>query len=213
MLYLAEMFLRVWANGWHDYWHMNQNRFDFAITWLVLAIQFFVFAPGMFSWAHHDVIRYVQLIRIVRLVRLFEYIPQYRVIVHTASVVLPSLFHLMRLLTLLFFAFATLGVMLFGGLLSPESHAPLLRFRAPRSHALRWPGACKTVFLLTPTTPGEGPRPQPHTRRPGVLFQPLRGVQLQRLHLRLSATLQLAAAERLAGVYGGVREALRHAGN
>eukprot|EP00959_Pyramimonas_sp_CCMP1952_P216487 4527656-Pyramimonas_sp.AAC.2 len=118
------MYLKVWAQGWSPYWRVWQNRFDFAITWTVLPLQVIERTPGLLEG--YDVIRYVQLLRIARLVRLFKYIPQYRVVLRTAHVVLPSLFQLTRLLLLLFFVFALLGVQLFGGMMRDHGRNPEL---------------------------------------------------------------------------------------
>jgi len=124
VVYFIEMMLKVWAYGWDDYWYPLQNKFDFTITWMVTIIQMIIVVPNGID--SRSVIRYAQLCRILRIVRLLEYVPQYRVIINTAAVVIPSLSQLIFAMFCLLYLFAILGVQLFGGMVKDRGNNPKL---------------------------------------------------------------------------------------
>mmetsp|Transcript_45551 Transcript_45551/g.85054 ORF Transcript_45551/g.85054 Transcript_45551/m.85054 type:complete len:581 (+) Transcript_45551:116-1858(+) len=124
-MYAVEGLLKVWAHGFEEYWSHLHNQYDFVITWIVVLIQLSILAPG-FNVMPTYIIRYVQLFRMLRLVRLLEHWPQYRAILRTAYVVIPSLARLIMVLFLQLSVFSYMGVQLFGGLVHSRGNNPKL---------------------------------------------------------------------------------------
>lgn len=126
-VYILEMALKVASQGFDRYWRDLGNRFDFAVTWLLLFGAEYVLYP--FSKNDPEVVRYLVLLRCLRLFSVLADIPRFRRIVQVFSTLIPASVPLFSFFFLSLYVFAAVGVELFGGLiyasnpaLDPELH-------------------------------------------------------------------------------------------
>lgn len=127
LIYIIEMLLKVASQGFDRYWRDLGNRFDFAVTWLLLLGAGYVLYP--YSKNDPDIVRYLVLLRCLRLFALMADIPRFRRLVQVFSILIPASVPLFSFFFLSLYVFAAAGVEFFGGLiyasnpaLDPEKH-------------------------------------------------------------------------------------------
>uniref|UniRef100_A0A0D6R419 EF-hand domain-containing protein n=1 Tax=Araucaria cunninghamii TaxID=56994 RepID=A0A0D6R419_ARACU len=117
-LYVVEMALKIFSYGFDAYWRDGQNRFDFAITWIIVIGETltFVFPHGLPILSNAEWIRYLLIARLLRLTRILIRIPRYRGIVATFFTLIPSLTPYIGIIFCVMCLYCSLGSQLFGGL-------------------------------------------------------------------------------------------------
>lgn len=120
-VYILEMFLKVISQGFDRYWRDLGNRFDFAVTWLLLFGAIYVLYP--FSDNDPEVVRYLVLLRCLRLFSVLADVPRFRRIVQVFSMLIPASVPLFSFFFLTLYFFAAAGVELFGGLIYASNPA------------------------------------------------------------------------------------------
>lgn len=121
LFYIVEMVLKVGSQGFNRYWRDLGNRFDFAVTWLLLLGAGYVLYP--YSKNDPDIVRYLILLRCLRLFALMADIPRFRRLVQVFSILIPASVPLFSFFFLSLYVFAAAGVELFGGLIYASNPA------------------------------------------------------------------------------------------
>lgn len=105
-------------------------RFDFAVTWLLLAGALYVLYP--YADTNPELVRYLILLRCLRLGAVLADLPRFRKLVKVFSVLFPAAVPLFSFFFLSLYVFAAAGVAMFGGLI--YANAPGLQvIRTPAS--------------------------------------------------------------------------------
>lgn len=127
LVYIVEMILKVASQGFDRYWRDLGNRFDFAVTWLLLFGAVYVLYP--FTENDPEFVRYLVILRCLRLFSVLADVPRFRRLVQVFSTLVPASVPLFSFFFLSLYVFAAAGVELFGGLiyasnpaLDPELH-------------------------------------------------------------------------------------------
>ncbi|KAH7288344.1 hypothetical protein KP509_31G023000 [Ceratopteris richardii] len=119
-IYVVEMLLKIYAYGFFNYWREGLNKFDFCITIIIVVGETLTFAlPNTASIiSNEEWIRYLLIARLLRLIRLLMHIQRYRVIISTFLKLIPWLTPYLGMIFCLMCIYCSLGVQLFGGLVS-----------------------------------------------------------------------------------------------
>lgn len=127
LVYILEMVAKTASQGFDRYWRDYGNRFDFAVTWLLLAGAIYALYP--YTENDRTIVRYLVLLRCLRLFSLFSKMPRFRKLVQVFTVLIPASAPLFSFFSLSLYVFAAAGVEMFGGLidrnnpaLNPESN-------------------------------------------------------------------------------------------
>lgn len=104
------------------YAESTKNLFDMTITFVAVLATIYVYYPNDYSDSR--LIRYVIMTRVLRLLRLFSMKP-FQVIVGISMEILPLAAIVLLLLFCIMYMFATLGMYLFGGMISRDPSNPL----------------------------------------------------------------------------------------
>ncbi|GLJ17076.1 hypothetical protein SUGI_0295400 [Cryptomeria japonica] len=117
-LYVVEMLLKIFSYGFDAYWREGQNRFDFAVTWIIVIGETLnlAFPHGLPILSNAEWIRYLLIARLLRLTRILIRIPRYRGIMETFFTLIPSLTSYIGLIFCVMCLYCSLGSQLFGGL-------------------------------------------------------------------------------------------------
>lgn len=121
LVYIFEMVLKVASQGFDRYWRDFGNRFDFAVTWLLLLGAGYVLYP--YSNNDPDIVRYLILLRCLRLFAVMADIPRFRRLVQVFSILIPASVPLFSFFFLMLYVFSAVGVELFGGLIYASNPA------------------------------------------------------------------------------------------
>ncbi|WCJ30756.1 Two pore calcium channel protein 1 [Euphorbia peplus] len=119
-IYVLEMALKVYSFGFTNYWMDGQNRFDFAITWIIVIGETITFAnpTGLTFLSNGEWIRYLLLARMLRLIRLLMHVKSYRAFISTFLTLIPSLMPYLGTIFCILCVYCSLGVQIFGGLVN-----------------------------------------------------------------------------------------------
>lgn len=121
LVYIVEMMLKVASQGFDRYWRDYGNRFDFAVTWLLLLGAGYVLYP--YSENDPDIVRYLILLRCLRLFAVMSDMPRFRRLVQVFSILIPASVPLFSFFFLTLYVFSAAGVELFGGLVYASNPA------------------------------------------------------------------------------------------
>lgn len=119
-LYVVEMLLKIYAYGFRTYWQDGLNKFDFMITCIIVIGETltFVLPNSVPIISNEEWIRYLLIARLLRLIRLLVHVERYRVIISTFLKLIPRLTPYLAMIFCLMCLYCSLGVQLFGGLVS-----------------------------------------------------------------------------------------------
>lgn len=119
-LYVVEMLLKIYAYGFSTYWQDGLNKFDFTITCIIVIGETltFVLPNSVPIISNEEWIRYLLIARLLRLIRLLVHVERYRVIISTFLKLIPRLTPYLAMIFCLMCLYCSLGVQLFGGLVS-----------------------------------------------------------------------------------------------
>ncbi|CAA6661126.1 unnamed protein product [Spirodela intermedia] len=118
-LYILEVALKIFTDGFGRYWMEGQNRFDFVITWIIFIGETMTFFfPHISFLSNGEWIRYLLIARMLRLVRILLHIKQYRGFVATFLTLIPSLMPYLGIIFCVLCIYCSLGVQLFGGIVN-----------------------------------------------------------------------------------------------
>ncbi|KAL9268653.1 Two pore calcium channel protein 1A-like protein [Drosera capensis] len=112
-IYVVEMALKVYSYGFVNYWRDGLNRFDFVITWVIVAGE-----TATFASPNGSTIRYLILARVLRLIRLLMHVKRYRAFVATFLTLIPSLMPYLGTIFCIMCVYSSLGVQIFGGMVN-----------------------------------------------------------------------------------------------
>ncbi|CAN6443653.1 unnamed protein product [Victoria cruziana] len=117
-IYVLEMALKVFSYGFDDYWKEVPNRFDFAVTWVIVIGETISFtAPhGLDFLSNGEWIRYLLIARMLRLTRLLMHVHRYKAFMATFFTLIPNLMPYLGTVFCVLCIYCSLGVQLFGGL-------------------------------------------------------------------------------------------------
>eukprot|EP01013_Petalomonas_cantuscygni_P008515 TRINITY_DN2123_c0_g3_i1.p1 TRINITY_DN2123_c0_g3~~TRINITY_DN2123_c0_g3_i1.p1 ORF type:complete len:1487 (-),score=137.43 TRINITY_DN2123_c0_g3_i1:171-4631(-) len=132
----VEVVLKIAAVGWTAYWYRKWNRFDFVFSlvslgvglllcglWVTYGLEKAVYMITIFEPGDHigqfdetpDPILAVFIIRLLRVFRVLALFGPFKVVLKTATNVLPVVFEYAASLGLLYYILATLGMQIFQG--------------------------------------------------------------------------------------------------
>ena len=111
------------ALGWRSYIESAKNVFDFVITIFAFLASAYVYYPNEFSDSR--LIRYIVMARVLRLVRIIISMKRFRLIGVIWYEIMPYATSVMCLLFFFMYAFAALGVELYGGMVTRDPSNPL----------------------------------------------------------------------------------------
>lgn len=119
-LYVVEMLLKIYAYGFSNYWRDGLNKFDFTITCIIVVGETltFLLPNSVPIISNEEWIRYLLIARLLRLIRLLVHVDRYRVIISTFLKLIPRLTPYLGMIFCLMCIYCSLGVQLFGGLVS-----------------------------------------------------------------------------------------------
>ncbi|XP_024358614.1 two pore calcium channel protein 1 [Physcomitrium patens] len=118
-IFVMDGVLKVCIQGWKFYWSIHVNRFDFVVTFLIVAVQ-------AVSHFHDDAriwVSYLIMARSFRVLALVTMISRWRLMGETLVHVIPATAPILVLQFLVCSHFALLGMHLFGGLIYKENAA------------------------------------------------------------------------------------------
>ncbi|CAB9519936.1 pore calcium channel protein 1 [Seminavis robusta] len=121
-IYCVEAILKIVAMGWNNYIEKAKNVFDFIITILAFLATAYVYYPNDYSDSR--LIRYIVMARVVRIARVVIAFKPFRVIGIIWYEVMPYATSVLILLFFIMYAFASLGVELYGGMVSRDPSNP-----------------------------------------------------------------------------------------
>ena len=124
VLFLVEVVVKLLALGWDEYTRSLKNVFDALATLSTCAVVVVVYVPNAVSDSRY--IRLVLLMRLLRLLRLLSLSPHVRFVSSTFLATLPQAQQLLKLLFVLLYVFAALGVELYGGRINLDPNSPEL---------------------------------------------------------------------------------------
>ena len=122
-IYCVEIFVKVSVYGWKVYADNLRNVFDFTVTILAVASSFMVYYPNDYSDSR--LIRMVVMARVLRLVRVLTTVTSFKLLLKVTAEILPAAASVALVLFFLLYFFATLGVQLYGGMVSRDPENPL----------------------------------------------------------------------------------------
>ena len=123
-IYVCEMAAKITALGWKAYATLFRNRFDCAVTVGAVLAAIYVYYPN--SYDNPALIRGIVMLRLCRLVRLLVALPAFQILGESFRNMIPAAARLFKVLFCVMYAFAILGVQLFGGLVNTDANAPQL---------------------------------------------------------------------------------------
>ena len=123
VIYCIEMGVKILVLGWKRYSESFRNLFDAFITVLSFASTCYVYYPNRYSDSR--LIRFVVMARVLRLVRVLVAMKQFQVIGSTFIDILPAARRILLFLFSIMYIFSSLGMILFGGLITRDPINPL----------------------------------------------------------------------------------------
>lgn len=100
-----------------------RNVFDFLITLMAIFSSAFVYYPNDYSDSR--LTRMILTARVLRLIRLLNVFKPFQLIGRIAAVILPAATSVILVLFLVMYFFATLGMQLYGGMITRDPQNPL----------------------------------------------------------------------------------------
>jgi len=122
-LYALEVALKVLTEGWKRYRESLRNMFDFAVTCLALIGTAYISYPNASS--NRDLIRFIIMVRVVRVARLLFSSPAFQMFGIISFDILPAARSVFMILLFLGYIFASVGMFLYGGLITRDPANPL----------------------------------------------------------------------------------------
>mmetsp|Transcript_12926 Transcript_12926/g.30210 ORF Transcript_12926/g.30210 Transcript_12926/m.30210 type:complete len:840 (+) Transcript_12926:141-2660(+) len=123
VLYVLEASLKILINGWKQYSESMRNLFDFGVTVLALLATAYVYYPNSYSNSH--TIRFIVMIRVLRLARLIFGRQAFEMFGTISVDILPAAANVLSVLLFTSYTFASIGVLLYGGLITRDPANPL----------------------------------------------------------------------------------------
>lgn len=123
LIYCLEAFLKIVALGWRSYIEKAKNVFDFVITIFAFLASAYVYYPNEFNDSR--LIRYIVMARVLRLARVIISMKRFRLIGVIWYEIAPYAASVLCLLFFIMYAFAALGVELYGGMVTRDPSNPL----------------------------------------------------------------------------------------
>ena len=118
VIYCVEMGIKILVLGWKRYSESFRNLFDAFITVLSFVSTCYVYYPNRYSDSR--LIRFVVMARVLRLVRVLVAMKQFQVIGSTFIDILPAAKRILLFLFSIMYIFSSLGMILFGGLVTRD---------------------------------------------------------------------------------------------
>ena len=122
-IYALEVVVKLTVFSWKRYIETTKNIFDFTITLLAIASSVIVYYPNAISDSR--IIRMIVMLRVLRLIRLLTAMKRFQLIISVSAEILPAARDVCLLLFLLMFLFSSIGMSLFGGLISRDPMSKL----------------------------------------------------------------------------------------
>ena len=123
MIYVVEVLVKVTVHGWREYRESARNMFDCFITVLALLATAYVYYPNAYSDSR--LIRFIVMARVLRLLRILTAMRPFQLIGSISAEILPAAASVLQFLFFLMYFFATLGVCLYGGMITRDPQNPL----------------------------------------------------------------------------------------
>eukprot|EP00584_Thalassiosira_punctigera_P014654 CAMPEP_0172548632 /NCGR_PEP_ID=MMETSP1067-20121228/17872_1 /TAXON_ID=265564 ORGANISM="Thalassiosira punctigera, Strain Tpunct2005C2" /NCGR_SAMPLE_ID=MMETSP1067 /ASSEMBLY_ACC=CAM_ASM_000444 /LENGTH=816 /DNA_ID=CAMNT_0013335873 /DNA_START=47 /DNA_END=2497 /DNA_ORIENTATION=+ len=120
VVYVFEAMLKIMVYGWKRYIESPRNVFDFFITVLVVLASVYVYYPNTYS--NIRLIEFVVMARVLRLSRLIFAIDSFRVFGVISLDIIPAASSVFLVLLFIAYSFATVGMLLFGGVISHDTN-------------------------------------------------------------------------------------------
>ena len=148
IVYVVEAMVKIMVNGWKIYFKSLRNAFDFLITVLVVLATAYVYckllkrerAVVLFlsnsmnthyvyltdpnGYDNHKLIQFVIMARVLRVGRLLFAIDQFRVFGAIPAEIIPAATSVFVMLCFTAYFFASLGMLLFGGVITRDPSNP-----------------------------------------------------------------------------------------
>ncbi|KAL7471996.1 hypothetical protein ACHAXS_012301 [Conticribra weissflogii] len=118
VVYVVEASLKIMVNGWKKYAESPRNVFDLTITILALLATFYVYYPNTFN--NSRLIQFVVMVRVLRLGRLIFTVDAFQLFGAVSLDIIPAAIPIFLVLLFFEYAFASLGMALFGGLITRD---------------------------------------------------------------------------------------------
>mmetsp|Transcript_36993 Transcript_36993/g.41654 ORF Transcript_36993/g.41654 Transcript_36993/m.41654 type:complete len:840 (-) Transcript_36993:136-2655(-) len=123
MVYVLEAILKIIVLGWKRYSQSGRNIFDFSITLMAVLASAYVYYPNAYS--NSQLIRLVIMARVIRLGRLLFAMKVFRTFGTITFDILPAASNVFMILLFIVYFFASIGVFLYGGLITRDPANPL----------------------------------------------------------------------------------------
>lgn len=118
IVYCIEISLKVTVYGWKAYIEKLRNVFDLTITILAATSTAIVYYPNDISNSH--IVRMIVMARVLRLGRLLNASRTFQLLTQVQAEVLPAAASVVLALLYLMYAFAALGMHLYGGMVTRD---------------------------------------------------------------------------------------------
>lgn len=123
VVYVLEATLKITVDGWKRYSESPRNVFDFTITVMAVLATAYVYYPN--SYNNPTLIKLVVMARVCRLIRLLFALKAFEMFGTISIDILPALKGVFAILLFVVYFFASLGVFLYGGLITRDPENPL----------------------------------------------------------------------------------------
>jgi len=123
VVYVLEAMLKIMVQGWKRYSESGRNIFDFSITLMAVLASAYVYYPNAYS--NSQLIRFVIMARVFRLGRLLFAMKTFQMFGTISIDILPAASNVFMILLFIVYFFASIGVFLYGGLITRDPANPL----------------------------------------------------------------------------------------
>ncbi|KAL7540597.1 hypothetical protein ACHAWF_006726 [Thalassiosira exigua] len=121
IFYVVEVLLKITVNGWKRYIESPQNAFDFIITACVVLATAYI---DYYAYNDYNIIQFVVMARVFRLSRLLFAVEQFRLYGIVSLAIIPPATSVLLALLFIAYFFASLGLLLFGGVINRDPNNP-----------------------------------------------------------------------------------------
>ena len=121
-IYVVEISVKILVKGWQEFSRSSRNIFDMTITLLAVFATIYVYLPNDLNDSR--LIRFIVMARVLRLTRLLAVLAPFQITAHIAMDVIARAKVILVLLFCVCYAFAALGVQVFGGMISRDPADP-----------------------------------------------------------------------------------------
>jgi len=123
VIYVLEAWSKIMVLSWRRYTASPRNVFDFVVTFSAVLATCYVYYPNAYS--NSRLIRYIIMARVLRLARLLFMLKPFQLIAKISLEIIPMASHVIMLLFCILYLFASLGVYLYGGMITRDPNNAL----------------------------------------------------------------------------------------